>query len=210
MCVCWIGNIHIADPKSLDLGVLGKYYRHCKYSSFQRQLNYFGWRKVRGPRGKMAPCTYFNDKIPGNADMSFILQCKRREQKTSDVLPPSKKKCKVARSHEVASCSSSVSSLECTEDLNMQQGGEGEGVVDDNDGSSSNGTGGSDEFSIEDFDFDFADWDQYSWTKEEINGGGSSGIDAGVAEDRNCLGWGGCDVDRDFLRSLGIEEMICE
>ena len=35
------------DPKALGNDVLHKYFRHSKYSSFQRQLNYFGFRKVR-------------------------------------------------------------------------------------------------------------------------------------------------------------------
>ena len=35
------------DPTVLGAEVLHKYFRHSKYSSFQRQLNYFGFRKVR-------------------------------------------------------------------------------------------------------------------------------------------------------------------
>jgi len=40
-----VGKVVILDPTRLQNEVLGKYYRHSKYSSFQRQLNYFGFKK---------------------------------------------------------------------------------------------------------------------------------------------------------------------
>ena len=53
-----VGKIVIHDPTRLQDEVLGKYYRHSKYSSFQRQLNYFGFKKrMHGTKkGKMSPC----------------------------------------------------------------------------------------------------------------------------------------------------------
>ena len=42
------GRIEVHAPTRLEREVLGKYFRHSKYSSFQRQLNYFGFRKIAG------------------------------------------------------------------------------------------------------------------------------------------------------------------
>jgi hypothetical protein len=54
------GQIEVHNPHKLESDVLKKYFRHSKYASFQRQLNYFGFRKLAG-KGKMAPCSYTND-----------------------------------------------------------------------------------------------------------------------------------------------------
>ena len=53
-----VGKVVIHDPTRLQNEVLGKYYRHSKYSSFQRQLNYFGFKKRmhNTKKGKMSPC----------------------------------------------------------------------------------------------------------------------------------------------------------
>lgn len=40
------GRITVGDPVSLSNGVLHRYFRHNQFSSFQRQLNYFGYYKV--------------------------------------------------------------------------------------------------------------------------------------------------------------------
>jgi len=50
----------VHSPVKLESHVLHKYFRHSKFSSFQRQLNYFGFRKLAG-KGKMAPCSYVNE-----------------------------------------------------------------------------------------------------------------------------------------------------
>jgi HSF-type DNA-binding len=83
------GRIEVHSPHRLETQVLNKYFRHSKvsrslqefvsrsvlasvhltlhvasqppqFASFQRQLNYFGFRKLAG-KGKMAPCSYVNE-----------------------------------------------------------------------------------------------------------------------------------------------------
>ena len=54
------GKIEVHNPHKLESHVLSRYFRHSKFASFQRQLNYFGFRKLAG-KGKMAPCSYVND-----------------------------------------------------------------------------------------------------------------------------------------------------
>jgi hypothetical protein len=54
------GKIEVHNPHKLQTHVLNRYFRHSKFASFQRQLNYFGFRKLAG-KGKMAPCSYVND-----------------------------------------------------------------------------------------------------------------------------------------------------
>eukprot|EP00566_Odontella_aurita_P008265 CAMPEP_0113540730 /NCGR_PEP_ID=MMETSP0015_2-20120614/8641_1 /TAXON_ID=2838 /ORGANISM="Odontella" /LENGTH=647 /DNA_ID=CAMNT_0000440563 /DNA_START=526 /DNA_END=2469 /DNA_ORIENTATION=- /assembly_acc=CAM_ASM_000160 len=72
----WRGaRIHVHHPQRLADEVLHKYFRHSKYASFQRQLNYFGFRKIAG-KGKMAPCSYVNDAA--TEDMRSLLFIKRK------------------------------------------------------------------------------------------------------------------------------------
>ncbi|CAJ1946748.1 unnamed protein product [Cylindrotheca closterium] len=52
------GAAFIVNPSHPELGVtLGKYFQHSKYSSFQRQLNQYGWTK---PRSGRYTGTFFN------------------------------------------------------------------------------------------------------------------------------------------------------
>ncbi|KAL3817198.1 hypothetical protein ACHAXA_007741 [Cyclostephanos tholiformis] len=73
-----IGKIVVLDPMRLQNEVLGKYYRHSQYSSFQRQLNYFGFKKkLHGSRkGKLGPCSYVHDSI--GFELESLLGIKRR------------------------------------------------------------------------------------------------------------------------------------
>ncbi len=79
-----IGKIVVLDPESLQDHVLGNYYRHSKYASFQRQLNYFGFKKRlhNGKKGKLSPCSYIHEGL--SADVESLLGLKRR--------PPAKKR----------------------------------------------------------------------------------------------------------------------
>lgn len=66
-------KIKVHNPHKLQADVLGRYFRHSKFASFQRQLNYFGFRKIAG-KGKMAPCAYVNEAARG--DINNLLMIK--------------------------------------------------------------------------------------------------------------------------------------
>jgi hypothetical protein len=62
--LCWTPDgeaFEIRDLVQLTKDVLPKYFKHAKYSSFQRQLNYFNFRKWT--RSKSAVCTFSNPQF---------------------------------------------------------------------------------------------------------------------------------------------------
>ena len=60
--ISWTGGkLYIHDPVALERK-MSVYFRHSNFSSFQRQLNNFGFRKVEG-KGKLAPCMYMHDDL---------------------------------------------------------------------------------------------------------------------------------------------------
>mmetsp|Transcript_23619 Transcript_23619/g.55963 ORF Transcript_23619/g.55963 Transcript_23619/m.55963 type:complete len:462 (-) Transcript_23619:546-1931(-) len=70
------GKIEVHSPHKLETHVLNRYFRHSKFASFQRQLNYFGFRKLAG-KGKMAPCSYINDATTD--ELGSLLLIKRKQ-----------------------------------------------------------------------------------------------------------------------------------
>ena len=72
----WVdGRIKVHHPERLEGDVLPKYFRHSKFASFQRQLNYFGFRKIAG-KCKMSPCSYVNECA--TSDIRSLLLIKRK------------------------------------------------------------------------------------------------------------------------------------
>ena len=73
-----IGMIVVHNPNELQESVLGEYYHHSKYASFQRQLNYFSFKKRLhgGKKGKLNPCSYIHEGL--NGDLTSLLRLKRR------------------------------------------------------------------------------------------------------------------------------------
>lgn len=69
-------KIEVHSPHKLETHVLNRYFRHSKFASFQRQLNYFGFRKLAG-KGKMAPCSYVNDTTTN--ELGSLLLIKRKQ-----------------------------------------------------------------------------------------------------------------------------------
>lgn len=99
-----IGKIVVSKPEALQEGVLGKYYRHSKYASFQRQLNYFGFKKRLhgGKKGKLSPCSYIHESL--TEDVGSLFTLKRR--------PPAKKRASMEAA--LIDAAASVSSIEET------------------------------------------------------------------------------------------------
>ncbi|KAH8064200.1 hypothetical protein JL721_8343 [Aureococcus anophagefferens] len=62
-----LGRITISDPGKLSAEVLINYFRHNNFSSFQRQLNYFGYYKISG-KGKLERCVYTNNALRHEGD----------------------------------------------------------------------------------------------------------------------------------------------
>mmetsp|Transcript_12481 Transcript_12481/g.18727 ORF Transcript_12481/g.18727 Transcript_12481/m.18727 type:complete len:300 (+) Transcript_12481:151-1050(+) len=69
------GKIYINDPLALEKK-MSEYFRHSNFSSFQRQLNNFGFRKVEG-KGRFAACMYMHEELQDQA-LESILGVRRK------------------------------------------------------------------------------------------------------------------------------------
>ena len=75
----WInGQIVVYDSKKMESQVLHKYFNHRNYTSFQRQLQRFGFRKIINnvDRGKHSPCVYTHSQT--SLDIQSIIQIKSK------------------------------------------------------------------------------------------------------------------------------------
>lgn len=99
------GKIEVHNPHKLASDVLHKYFRHSKFASFQRQLNYFGFRKLAG-KGKMAPCSYVNEAT--TMDFRSILAIKRKTTATIPKEKPPKKRERMVSNEEANQQSTST------------------------------------------------------------------------------------------------------
>ncbi|KAL3931783.1 MAG: hypothetical protein SGBAC_011146 [Bacillariaceae sp.] len=109
------GAAFIVNPSHPELGeTLGKYFSHSKYSSFQRQLNQYGWTK---PRSGTYTGTFYNPMFRKEAPMEEIRKigrggCKKhlRSVESSENMTPTnnrKKKKKQSQSQSSYTASSS-------------------------------------------------------------------------------------------------------
>lgn len=80
------GSIAIYSPSALQ-SVLHRYYRHSNFASFQRQMNYFGFKKRAlhgdGPRGKLEACEFLHPDLTQQAASVLRLQ-RRTKTKTTN------------------------------------------------------------------------------------------------------------------------------
>lgn len=81
-----VGKVVVLDPQGLQDNVLGKHFKHSQYSSFQRQMNYFGFKKkMHKDKGKLNPCSYVHEGL--GKEPSSILTLRRRQKGDKESAP---------------------------------------------------------------------------------------------------------------------------
>lgn len=78
-------NIEISDSRKLARDVLPKYFRHSNYASFQRQLNYFGFRKRHRHLANVS--TYYHPKFKRDKTLD-LSRITKAGSPSDDALPP--------------------------------------------------------------------------------------------------------------------------
>ena len=79
------GRIEVHHPGRLEKEILGRYFRHSKYSSFQCQLNYFGFCKIAG-KGEMSLCSYVNENATMDIRSLLLMKRKNSKEKENELL----------------------------------------------------------------------------------------------------------------------------
>ena len=76
-----IGKVAVHKKEELQESVLGRYFDHSNYASFQRQLNKFGFKKRLhgGAKKKLSPCSYVNKSLTD--EMMSIYTLNKRDMK---------------------------------------------------------------------------------------------------------------------------------
>jgi hypothetical protein len=105
-----IGKIVCHNPKALQKSILGKYYRHSKYASFQRQLNYFGFKKRMhdGKKAKLSPCSYIHESLTEDVKSLFTLKRRQHTKKSQQRQSEENEEVDTISTEESTTCSSST------------------------------------------------------------------------------------------------------
>jgi hypothetical protein len=108
-------TFEVKRPSAFSAVVLPKYFKHGKFSSFQRQLNYFGFRKiVKSSSEKDEPCRYSHESFRAGhpEDISKIRRKTNHRASSKDQTKSSSSECAKARAKPPV-CLTGSSSAEC-------------------------------------------------------------------------------------------------
>ena len=78
--------VQIVNQTLLEDTVLLKYFRHQKYASFQRQLNYFGFRKQNGSRALIS--NYYHKNFSRDRRDQWYLVRRTMPKSSTKMAPP--------------------------------------------------------------------------------------------------------------------------
>jgi hypothetical protein len=73
-------HVEVKDPEELGNQILGKHFKHTKFASFQRQLNYFGFKKQGRSKGNDTILYFhqlFKRSSPAEVCLSRCVFCAR-------------------------------------------------------------------------------------------------------------------------------------
>ena len=66
-------SFEVKDPKRLELEILPKYFRHARFQSFVRQLNFYSFKKISKERNSWIYSHDFFQRGNINATLLFVL-----------------------------------------------------------------------------------------------------------------------------------------